>query len=1481
MRQHRAHSLVLLLLFLMAVSFPCVVAQAQTSLVQVPFVTNVMGVPSSSDTGTPAGTLCSSTTPGYLGTNTIGNGCPATQFEMQNPYAIATDSEGNVVAAIATYEKSVAVLYQGGATMAALLQAALPAYSFTPMVGHAYFIAGVDTTSALTAQTDGNYHCGNTLTGTVALDAYGDGCPAQYATEMQERAIAIDQDGNIFLGQEAYAIGIRVIYAGGVRAANLIDAYNPEVKASGGPQVGYIYALSTLVPYTTPGNSDFLNIRGLAVVPVSATQENVFAYDINASTAETGLDAATTGAQIKEFVCPVGTVGCNTSVNGMTYNAAGWATYLAGCTTSCTSSGNGDGGPPSGATIGTAAEMTSDQYGDLFFGDTYPSARIRVVYNGGTTLPLFNYKTAVTAPVVGDVYTVAGLGSGTTSPAAANTLSLTGNAAFGLDAAGNLYFQSDNMLWVENASTGQAVDIGFKGVAHALPYSANSSPAAGASCNGSTSPVTGPLMTDAYADGCPATEVGFATIPYGIIPFDPQGNFYMAEIRSTSTASAVVREFSYNNNLGSVAAGTSATASYAFTPATSAATDTPVEALTLSDFKDAGNDVCTSETGVQATQTCVYNVTFAPAYAGARNGALTLTQSGTQIAAIPLEGVGTGAQIALDPSTQSTIGSGLTPGGVAVDSSGNVYIASGTSTGVVLKSAAGGTPTSFATGFESPAQVAVDGSGNVYVADSGNNRIAWVTSAGGTATSFLGGSFSLSNPNTQPATQSSTTLSSPSGVAVDLEGNVYVADTGNNRVIEVVKTAAQAATQNILLNFSGLQKPMGIAVDAAGDVFVADSGNARIVELSASGVQTTVSSGYSPALSQPVGVALDAAGDLYVADPGGQQVVLLPTGATTATTLLESNSGLAGVAADNAGDVYVAASEAGGVTELNRTNTSYSFTGSLPIGSPSAPQSVTLTDTGNESLVLGTPIATSTDATDFSVESTTADGCSAGSVAPGAGCELSLIFNPQSIEAATDSVTFPTSNAVNGATTTLSGQATALGLTYAFGTTGTLPNSINVTLTATVSGASYTPAITGNITFTVDGGTPMNVPISQGVAVATVDLVSGNHTVTASYNNTDTSTVSFTVVSGTSSIQLSSAPSNPTFGQQVVVNAAITNGNSQATPTGTVTFTVNGVQQTPVAYAPSVSLTIPSLPVGTNTVVASYSGDVVYSPATQSITITVTPAPTVVSLQATPSVASGSSTVTLTATVSPVFGVAPSGTVTFSAGGVTLGTEQVASSQATLTVPTSGLTSNTFTATYSGDFNYLGSATSVTPKPIFMTSLASSTLAISQNSEESTTITVTPFFGYSGTVTYSCTGLPEYTVCNPTPSTGVTLSANVAQTVQLQIVTNASPLAVQNAKNETPKQIGRFLVPGGVSLALCLVLPFWKRRRIFTHLLLLFVTLATALTLSSCGSDTASTKVYVSPVGTYTVGVVGTDGTLTTTTDLNMTILAGTSAARQ
>jgi sugar lactone lactonase YvrE len=246
------------------------------------------------------------------------------------------------------------------------------------------------------------------------------------------------------------------------------------------------------------------------------------------------------------------------------------------------------------------------------------------------------------------------------------------------------------------------------------------------------------------------------------------------------------------------------------------------------------------------------------------------------------------------------------PGGVAIDSAGNLFIADFgnrrvrkvSPSGIISTVAGGGTnelgdggPATSAT-LNSPAGVAIDSAGNLFIADFNDRRIRKVSSSGIITTIAGGGSASNRLGDDGPAT--SAQLGGPSGVAVDSAGNLFIADELGNRIrkvstLGIITTVAGNGSSG----YSGdggpatsarLSLPSDVAVDSAGNLFIADSFNNRIRKVSSSGIIATVagdgSFGYSgdgglaisAQLDDPFGVAVDSTGNLYVADTNNSRI---------------------------------------------------------------------------------------------------------------------------------------------------------------------------------------------------------------------------------------------------------------------------------------------------------------------------------------------------------------------------------------------------------------------------------------------------------------------------------------------------------------------------------------------------------------------------------------------------------------------------------
>jgi DNA-binding beta-propeller fold protein YncE len=291
------------------------------------------------------------------------------------------------------------------------------------------------------------------------------------------------------------------------------------------------------------------------------------------------------------------------------------------------------------------------------------------------------------------------------------------------------------------------------------------------------------------------------------------------------------------------------------------------------------------------------------------------------------------------------------PSAVAVDGAGNIYVADGgdhtvrlvTTGGVVTTfagtSGQGGSTDGPATSgalFLYPYAVAVDGSGNVYVADSGNQNIRKITSGGSVST--LAGTAGIAGST--DGTGVAALFDQPQGIAVDGTGNVYVSDTDNSTIRKitaagVVTTLAGAAGQTGGSDGAGssarFSYPLGLAVDTAGNIYVADYENSTIRKVTPGGSVSTLAGsagnsgsvdgqGGSALFNHPNAVAVDGAGYVYVSDTSNQTVREISPGGSVST--LAGTAGIGGradgtgaaarffypggIASTSAGVVYVA-----------------------------------------------------------------------------------------------------------------------------------------------------------------------------------------------------------------------------------------------------------------------------------------------------------------------------------------------------------------------------------------------------------------------------------------------------------------------------------------------------------------------------------------------------------------------------------------------
>jgi sugar lactone lactonase YvrE len=290
------------------------------------------------------------------------------------------------------------------------------------------------------------------------------------------------------------------------------------------------------------------------------------------------------------------------------------------------------------------------------------------------------------------------------------------------------------------------------------------------------------------------------------------------------------------------------------------------------------------------------------------------------------------------------------PDSVALDSAGNIYLTDHlnhtlrkiTSAGEVTTLA--GSPelsgsddgSGGAARFTYPAGVALDRDGNLCLADSGNHTLRKVTMAGVVTTPA--GSVGIAGNG--DGTGSAARFSDPSGVAVDSDGNLYVANasgftlrkiTPAGVVTTLAGLAGTVGSADGTGNAARFNYPSGVALDGDGNLYVTDSGDHTLRKVSPEGVVTTLAglagvagsadgTGSNARFLSPRGVALDSAGNLYVADSGNNTLrKVTPTGSVTTLAGLAGAAGSAdgmgsaarflaprGVALDSAGNLYVA-----------------------------------------------------------------------------------------------------------------------------------------------------------------------------------------------------------------------------------------------------------------------------------------------------------------------------------------------------------------------------------------------------------------------------------------------------------------------------------------------------------------------------------------------------------------------------------------------
>jgi sugar lactone lactonase YvrE len=899
--------------------------------------------------------------------------------------------------------------------------------------------------------------------------------------------------------------------------------------------------------------------------------------------------------------------------------------------------------------------------------------------------------------------------------------------------------------------------------------------------------------------------------------------------------------------------------------------------------------------------------------------------------------------------------------GVAIDGAGNLFISDHQNSRILVVTPAGVVSvlsiTGLSPGLNLPTALAFDAAGNLYIAAYGNGQIVRVS------TLVVVGSTS-SGLGTVIATGTLTfTAQTLTGLTVDARGNIYAAArTANNSSIIKV-TAAGVASE---LSFPGITPaiggPQGVAVDAMGNIYVVDTGNNRIVRLTTTGVASALGISGLPVPttlgSFLFGVTLDPLGNLYIPDFDNSRLVFVNVSSGVLAfpnTDVGSSSSPQTATVANLGDqplVFAAVpaytvnfSEDTGDENLCALSTSLSpgtlcdvsveFTpqsaGSLSTGIVVTNNSLNLTATTQNVAVSGTGIVAA-DATAVAV--------STNPTSPNIGQPLTVTAivtdtaTGHTATIPTGSVTFmdtvgSTSVSLNGGSAvTLNGAGTAIltGVTltgagvhtitahYA-GVSGSFAASSNVaTLTVSKDAATLAGPVTepvqvaigqaGSVAVTVTGTYSVvavptgslsysvlnssNTSVASGTATLTAgetnstttipiasSLASGSYTVSLTYaGDSNYAAISTAVIipvvvgAAAPTIVWTGPASGITYGATLsgILNASAASGSTPVAGTFTYTATLLGgspvaVNSTTVLGGGSYTLTATFTPTDTST----------YASTSASASLTVAKATPVLALTSSAAAVGAGSPVIFTATVMSSAGT-PTGSVSFYDGTTLLGTGTLAAGVATYTTVNLPVGALSITAVYSGDSNFstLTSAGLTETVMTAYTVIAPPTpVPVAPGGAATIDLTVPPVGGaFGGVVTLSASGLPPGATAtfNPPTVTPGSAGAPTVLTIQLAAITAGIP-----ARDLPANRRGFPLAP--VSLGCVLFGAALGRKRIPRMLMLVFMLAglgATTSLLTGCGGGFASTP--STPAGNYIITVTGTSGAFQASTTVTLVV---------
>jgi sugar lactone lactonase YvrE len=439
---------------------------------------------------------------------------------------------------------------------------------------------------------------------------------------------------------------------------------------------------------------------------------------------------------------------------------------------------------------------------------------------------------------------------------------------------------------------------------------------------------------------------------------------------------------------------------------------------------------------------------------------------------------------------------------------------------------------------------------------------------------------------------------------------------------------------------------------------------------------------------------------------------------------------------------------------------------------------------------------------------------------------------------------------------------------------------VPVAITATISSSANSSLLTGTVTFTIGTQSVGPVTVTGGVATTNQTLPAGTYQVVATYSGTSnlggstSNPYTLTIASATTTATLSITP-NPAVADSTITFSAAVTSNGVA-PTGSVSFMSGGTTLGTATLTKGVALyNTNGLAVGSYSVTAVYAGDANNGTTTSpAVNLTVGLIPTTTDLVA----ASTSGTppqVLLVGVVTGTAGPTPTGTLTFSTNGQTIGSATLDSSGVGSFTP--NLPNGTYqvVASYGGDSIHSPSkstAVSVSGAPAgFSMTVTPNNLSMNVSQNATVTVNVASVGGFTDTVALGCASLPVGVTCtfvNPS----VTLGANASATSQLTIDTN-SPLSGGSSAMNAGKGKGLSLAGLFLPFSVFFGFAFWRLRRRSASLLTIVLVAALslgALVATGCSGFGGST---VKP-GTYSVVItgIGTQSNTIHYTTLTLTI---------